>query len=211
MSPRPRVVSDTEILTGAARAIGRLGPAKLTLLDVAKEVGMSPAALVQRFGSKRKLLLSLAARGPEANRSLFEEIRLAHRSPYRRLLAMADCMAAHGSTPEEISNGLAFLQIDLIDPQFHRFALSSSEQIHEGIRSLVMEAVQARELIGCNAARLAHALQAAMNGSLLNWAIHRTGSLRAWIRRDLETLLRPYRPSSRRPRRKGTRPRPWSR
>ena len=100
--------------------------------------------------------------------------------------------SAMGSTPVEISNTLAFLQIDLTDPEFHRLALASSGSVHAGIRALVKDALAAGELTRCNADRLAHALQAAMNGSLLNWAIHRKGTLQQWIRRDLKTVLAPY-------------------
>ena len=192
MSPRPRLASDEEILAGALRAITRLGPVRLTLADVAREVGLSPAALVQRFGSKRQLLLALAGQAPEGNDALFRSLREANPSYLQALLAMADCMALMGATPEEISNTLAFLQIDLTDPEFHRLALRSSASVHAGIRALIKDAVRAGELARCNADRLAHALQAAMNGSLLNWAIHRQGTLQAWIRRDLETVLASY-------------------
>ena len=65
MSPRPRTVSDQAILAATARVIGDLGPAKLTLARVASEVGLAPATLVQRFGSKRGLLLALAESGRE--------------------------------------------------------------------------------------------------------------------------------------------------
>ena len=34
--------------------------------------------------------------------------------------------------------------------------------------------------------------EATLNGSILGWAIHREGSLAAWIRRDLRMLLDPY-------------------
>ena len=192
MSPRPRLASDAEILAAALRAMTRLGPVRLTLAAVAREAGLSPAALVQRFGSKRQLLLALAAQAPEGNDALFQNLRDANASHLQALLAMADCMAMMGATPEEISNTLAFLQIDLTDPEFHRLALRSSGSVHAGIRALVKDAVRAGELIRCNADRLAHALQAAMNGSLLNWAIHREGTLQAWIRRDLQTVLAPY-------------------
>jgi AcrR family transcriptional regulator len=192
MTPRPRLASDADILAGALRAITRVGPVRLTLADVAREVGLSAAALVQRFGSKRQLLLAVAAQGPEGNDALFQMLRDTYPSHVDALLAMADCMAMMGSTPAEISNTLAFLQIDLTDPQFHRLALGSSGAIHAGIRALVKDAIAAGELARCNADRLAHALQAAMNGSLLNWAIHRQGTVQAWIRRDLKTLLAPY-------------------
>ena len=45
--------------------MSRLGPARLTLAEVAKEAGLSPATLVQRFGSKRGLMLALWAAAVE--------------------------------------------------------------------------------------------------------------------------------------------------
>jgi AcrR family transcriptional regulator len=197
MSPRPRQVSDEEILQAALRAIVRKGPGRMTLGDVGQEVGVSAAAIVQRFGSKRRLLLAIAAQGPEANRRMFESLRASHPSPVKALLALADGMGQLGKTPVEIANSLAFLQIDLIDAEFHRHALGSSTSIHEGIRGLVQDAQSSGQLVRTDATRLAWAIQSAMNGSLLNWAIHREGELAAWIRRDLETVLRPYRASRR--------------
>jgi transcriptional regulator GlxA family with amidase domain len=55
MSPRPRQASDDDILRAVFRAMTRLGPARLTLAEVAKEAGISAAAVVQRFGSKRAM------------------------------------------------------------------------------------------------------------------------------------------------------------
>ena len=46
---RPRTVSDDAVLDATARAVGRVGPARLTLGHVAAEVGLAPATLVQRF------------------------------------------------------------------------------------------------------------------------------------------------------------------
>jgi hypothetical protein len=60
---------------------------------VAREAGISPAALMPRFGSKRGLLLAFAAQGPDGNRFLFNGLRAAHRSPVAALLGMADRIA----------------------------------------------------------------------------------------------------------------------
>ena len=60
MSPRPRATSDEDLLKAVHAVVTRLGP-NLTLADVAKEAGVSAATLVQRFGSKRGLLLAFAA------------------------------------------------------------------------------------------------------------------------------------------------------
>ncbi len=193
MSPRPRQVSDEEFLQAAFRAIARLGPSRLTLADVGQEAGVSAAAVVHRFGSKRGLLLAAAADAASGTTYIFDGLRARHRSPVRALLGLAECMALLGTTPEEIANTLAFLRLDLTEPDFHSHALEGSRAMHAGIRELVEDAVAAHELVPCPAKRLASALQATMNGSQLNWAVHREGAMTAWIRRDLETVLQPYR------------------
>src|SRR3712207_9546177 len=66
MSPRPRTVSDDDILAATGRALQRASPAQLTLADVAAEAGLPPATPLPRFGSKRGLLLALAAQAPNA-------------------------------------------------------------------------------------------------------------------------------------------------
>ena len=193
MSPRPRQVSDDDILRAAFRAIAHIGPAALTLADVANEAGISAAAIVQRFGSKRALLLATAADAAGGDAYIFPALRARYASPVAALVGLADCMELMGTTPAEIGNNLAFFRVELSDPDFHRHALSASRRMHAGIRALVKDAVKGGELTRCDADRLAYAVQATLNGSLLNWAVHREGRLADWIRRDVRTLLAPYR------------------
>ena len=193
MSPRPRLASDDEIFQAAFRAISRVGPVRLTLADVAREAGLSAAALVQRFGSKRGLLLAAVSSGSGGNDVWLADLRTRHRSPFAALMALADCMVMMGSTPEAIANTLAFLQIDLTDPDFHRHAVSASQSTRDGIRALVKDAIAAGELKPHDTARMARAINAMSGGSLIAWAILREGSAERWVRRDIETLLAPYR------------------
>jgi AcrR family transcriptional regulator len=207
VSPRPKQASDEEILRAAFRAIARLGPARLTLADVAGEAGLTAAALVQRFGSKRALLLAAAADAAGGDAYIFPELRRRHASPVAALLALADCMAAlFGPTPAALAHNLAFLQIDLADPDFHRHALAGSRGIRAGIRDLVRDAIAAGELVRCDPDRVASALHATLNGSLVTWAVHREGTLAAWVRHDLQTMLARWR-TPRRPRRRARRTR----
>jgi len=48
----------------------------------------------------------------------------------------------------------------------------------------------------CDTTRLALAVSSVAGGSLLSWAILREGSSLDWVRRDLATLLDPYRVSA---------------
>lgn len=196
MSPRPRTVDDGAILHATAMVISRVGPSTFTLSDVAKEVRLSPATLVQRFGSKRGLMLALAQVGVEGIDACFDAVRAAHPQPLDALMAAATEMTRHVDTPEEMANHLAFLQIDLSDPEFYRLMLESSTRILAGYRKLLDEAVAARELVKCDSRRLARAVGSMAGGSLIAWAVLREGTAEAFVRKDLETLLAPYRTSA---------------
>ena len=193
MSPRPRQASDDEILRAAFRAIARFGPARLTLADVAAEAGISAAALVQRFGSKRALLLATAADAAGGGDYIFPALRARYRSPVAALVGLAECMEVMGTTPAAVANNLSFLHVDLTDDEFHRHAVAASRGMRAGIRALVKDAIAAGELSRCDPGRLASTLHATLNGSLLNWAVHRDGRLADWIRRDVRTVLAAYR------------------
>src|SRR5262245_26066604 len=190
MSPRPRATSNAEILAATHRAVSRLGPVKLTLAEVAVEAGISPATLVQRFGSKRGLLLAFASQG-SSEIDTMASIRAANPSPLAALRAVADCMTGMAPSPEILANHLAFLQIDLVDPDFHQLALRHARATHADLKAMLDEAVKARELEPCDTTRLALAVSGMMSGSLLQWAIDRDGSVRERMQADLDTLLRP--------------------
>src|SRR6201988_5489051 len=97
---RRKVTPDADVLTAAFRVISRIGPVRLTLADIAKETGLAPATLLQRFGSKRGLLLAVASQGASGVREDFARIRVMHRSPLRSLDEVARCMAQMAKTPE---------------------------------------------------------------------------------------------------------------
>src|SRR5689334_12885420 len=60
MSPRRRKAEDVDVFGALVRVMLRRGPAELTLREIAAEAGVTAGALVQRFGSKRALLLAQA-------------------------------------------------------------------------------------------------------------------------------------------------------
>ena len=193
MSPRPRTRDDAAILDAASRIIVRVGPAKFTLAAVGREAGLSSATLVQRFGSKRGLMLALARAARDSVAACFAAVRAVHASPLAALIAAATEMTKYVTSPEEMANHLAFLQTDLSDPEFYAVMRENSSRIEAGYRALIDDAVAEGELRPCDTRRLARAVGAMSSGSLIGWAIHRQGTAEAWVRRDLATLLDPYR------------------
>jgi AcrR family transcriptional regulator len=193
MSPRPRETSDEEILAATARVMQRRSPTQLTLADVAKEAGVVPATLIQRFGTKRTLILTLCRSAPSGVAEQFAAARARHKSPLTALVELyADC-TSFAPTPEAMANGLAWLQNDLTDPDFHGITIAQFRAIRDQTRKLLEEAVAAGELKRCDTAQLARLIQHTNGGAMLAWAVYRQGSVASWVRRELEALLLPYR------------------
>jgi AcrR family transcriptional regulator len=193
MSPRPRTASDEDILAATYRVISRVGP-RFTLADVAKEIGLSPATLIQRFRSKKGLMLALFSSASNGTDNQWASIRENAAGPLDAVFALADCFAQMATTAEELANHLAFLQMDLTDPDMHELALAQAKAMRAELRALLDAAIAARELrADTDTARLATASQSMQSGSLMSWAVLREGQARRFLRRDLEVLIAPYR------------------
>jgi AcrR family transcriptional regulator len=199
---RKKITPDAAVVEATMRVINRMGPVRLTLADVAAEAGLSPATLLQRFGSKRGLLLAVAETSVHRADECFERARARYGSPLKALSATLDEIAQLASTPEALANNLAFLQIDLTDPDFYRVALKDAKATIAGYKALLDDAVEAGEIAKCNVARLARAVWAMAGGSLLGWAILREGSVNKFLSRDVEVLLEPLKVSKRPARRR---------
>lgn len=68
--PRPKLASDDEVVDATRRVMLRDGAERFTLSDVAREVGLSRAALIQRFENKAGLARRVARRGLDALQQL---------------------------------------------------------------------------------------------------------------------------------------------
>jgi AcrR family transcriptional regulator len=209
MSPRPRKVTDDELFAATHAAMTKLGPGELTLAAIAREAGVTAAVLVQRFGSKRDLLLTLAERFSDGAGEMMTAFAERHRSPLAALRDYAECMADMASSPAALARNFAYLQIDLTDPDFRVHLAKGSRATREGLRRLVQSAVDAGELIpDVNAARMARTIEALLGGSLLSWAFYQEGSAARWVRGDLDAVLAPHlsssRSSSKKARRRGS-------
>jgi AcrR family transcriptional regulator len=190
---RPQKVTDDDIFMAAHRAMSRLGPGELTLADIATEAGVTAGLLVQRFGSKRDLLLALAGKFSGGTGQMFAEMRKGHRSPLAALRAYSDCMAQMAATPAAFARNFAYLQIDLTDPDFRQHISKNAAASRVELQKLVREAIAAGELKpDTNARQLARTIEAVVGGSMLSWAFYQEGAADKWMRHDLDAVLKPY-------------------
>jgi AcrR family transcriptional regulator len=193
MSPRPRKVSDEEIYAAAHRAMRRLGPGELTLDEIGKEAGVTAGALVQRFGSKRQLLLSLSSQAAGGTGEMMLGLRAQASGPVAAIRAYAACMADLAESPAALARNLAYLQIDLTDSDFRKHLVKMARSTRTGLEKLVMEAIAAGELHATtDARRLARMIETTVSGSLITWATYRQGPPDKWLLQDVDAVLEPW-------------------
>ena len=127
-------------------------------------------------------------------------MRLAARStaasPLDALVETLAGLARDVETPEQMANSLSLLLIDLTDAQFYQHVRAVTETMLLESRALLDRAVAAHELIRCDTARLARAVQTTFDGALILWAIDRQGALMDRVRDELGFLLDPFRVGS---------------
>ena len=193
MSPRPRKASDDEVFEATHRAMARLGPAELTLAEIATEAGLTAGALVQRFGSKRELLLALSTRYSGGTREMFDGLRRGRRSPLAVLRAYADCLAGLATSPAALARSLSYLQVDLTDPDFRKHLVKHARASRVELEKIIDEAIAAGELArGTDSRQLARTVEAVVGGSMMAWAYYEEGKADQWMRQDLDAVLAPY-------------------
>lgn len=197
MAGRPRGIEDSVILRAAADVMGRVGPAGLTLAAVASEVGLVAGTLVQRFGSKHGLLVALAKQTVRDADARYEQVRTEQTSALAALMTLTAESMTPMATPESFANHLAFLCMDLTDPQLHEHALAVHQAQGRAIEALLIAAVSSGELrAGTDTAALTRSVQASIAGAGLTWALDRQGTLPQRLRREINTLVSPHIPSS---------------
>jgi AcrR family transcriptional regulator len=186
---RPRSVTDEAIFDAVAAVVTEVGPSGLTLAAVADRVGVSAPALTQRFGSKRNLLLAYAEAAAGGVDDLFARVRGSSPSAVAAVRAALLEFTSGITSRDAIANNLAFLYLDLTDPELGAHAMRQSRVLRRAIKRLLEEAVEAGELTDADPAQLADTVYTVYNGALVAWAIDGKGSLARWLSERLDRVF----------------------
>ena len=189
MTPRPRTVDDAAIAAAFGRVIAKQGPAKLTLAAIAREAGLAPATLVQRFGSKQNLLVQMS-KGAGDGTALVHDLEAKGKAPLDIVREFMLCYAQMAPSPQAMIHSFsAYLQIDLGDATLRKYLVATGRTNEALIAGLLDEARAAGEIGPVDTKALARVLFAVTPGSLLSWATFREGKAETWLARDLDLVL----------------------
>jgi AcrR family transcriptional regulator len=178
--PRKRTISDDALLDAALAIVHESGPDALTFAAIASRVGLAPATIVQRFGSKPALLQAALLRAWDL---LDEQTAAAARRAgdgatgvVALLARLSGQYAAH-----DFAEQLLVLREDLRDPVLRARGRA-------WIATLVTE-IDRRLPPSPGGGGVGELVVAYWQGTLTVWSFTRDGAVVAMVRRSLTSLL----------------------
>jgi AcrR family transcriptional regulator len=179
---RYRKISDEDVVESVATLLARDGPAALTFAAASKATGLSPATLVQRYGSRDALLqaallwmwdqLDLETAAADATQPLDAEGAIA-------LLVRLSSGFGAGDDPGQ---GLLLLREDYRDPVLRSRGAAWQRALSAALGRRLSDDPTGQE-------RLGRLLAAQWQGAVIWWGFSRDGSLRGYLRRELRDWL----------------------
>ncbi len=128
--PRPKLKSDDEVLEAATVVLKRCGPIEFTLSGVAKEVGLSRAALIQRFTNRDTLLVRMMERGVEQVRHYLNAIPIG--AGPQGLWEFLQVLVRSMNTRNDFSVNYLISWYELQVPELRTLAIQRNRAVVEG-------------------------------------------------------------------------------
>lgn len=178
--PRPKLISDDQVLEAAHRVMLRLGPERFTLSDVAVEVGLSRAALIQRFTDKRTLHLTTMERATQEVRDYFAAAPGDRGIP--ALWAMLEHLIGGLGAGDDFGGYLLLAAGDLNDPELNALARERNLLVREAIHERLPETPERAES--------AVLIQATIQGASMIWLVERPGRLDEYVAGQTRNVIR---------------------
>ncbi len=177
--PRPKLHSDEAILDAALAVLLRRGPAEFTLNDVAVELGMSRAALIQRFKNKDTLYRRAMERSGEQRRDYLAgmPVEVGARGLWRFLVEIISGMGSG----EGLDSYLLLAWKDLSDDALRRMAHERNLMVRQAIAARLPEMPSRDEV--------AAVLQDVIAGATMQWMVERKPSLTRYVLERVRRVL----------------------
>lgn len=186
-----KTIDDQSVLEKALSVISRHGPDSFTLADVGKAVGLAPATLLQRFGSKQQLL-TLTAK--QANIKLKDDLEKLRRKklPWdQELIHLLSAMPKGFGSRQNIANSLGVLKLDMVDPELHPIARRLFKTLRQRIKELLLEGQAYRQLdASLDVEVITWELDALRHGLVIQWTLSGKGTLQKWMQKGFQNYFK---------------------
>ena len=180
--PRPKTLSDEDVLAAAHRLIHERGPEALTFESLGRACGLSPATLVQRFGTKegmkRRALLHAWDRLDERTVELAARMPKTPAGAVELLVSLSE---GYGGI-ETYAQGLLVLREDLRDPALRARGAAWKAELSAALDARFAGMPHAPKGIGL-------LIAAQWQGSLLWWSFDPQGPVEEHVEAALKRFV----------------------
>jgi AcrR family transcriptional regulator len=186
--PRPKTVSDADVLDAAHRLIHQRGPSSLTFAQLAAATGLSSATLVQRFHTKTALIQrALLYAWDRLDDKTARLVAAAPRTADGAIQILVALSSDYGGI-ESYAQGLLVLREDLRDPLLRRRGAAWSLALSRALDQCFAAVPRAPRDVGS-------LIATQWQGALVWWSFDPrqsvNGFVEASLRRFVAALTRP--------------------
>lgn len=180
--PRPKTLSDEDVLKAAHRLIHERGPEALTFAKLARVCGLSSSTLVQRFKSKAGLMQSTLMHAWD--RLDEKTVRLAARVPKTAdgAVALLVALSKDYGGIKSYADGLLILREDLRDPALRARGAKWKALLADALDDCFTQVPQAPPGIGL-------LIASQWQGALLWWSFDPQGELESFVEDSLNRFI----------------------
>lgn len=171
--PRPKTVDDNTVLDAALKIMLRPQREAFTLSDVATELGLSRAALIQRFQNRDGLQLRVAERGLQMLEEYLQEAP-SHQGVDDVWTFLRTLVNSMGSD-DRLPSLLMMLRDDMVDKELNTIAKARNRLIRNAISERLPDASEGQNDM------LASLIQATMQGAALQAGVDSPSELKRHI------------------------------
>lgn len=178
--PRPKLQSDEAIVDAASAILLERGLGDFTLSHVAERVGLSRAAIIQRFGSKDELLRQIARREVVLTRAYMESFNMVIGWAGLRdfLRTIVDSMGPG----EDFTVRAQLAWAESVDPELRALAGQRYRMVQDAIAQRLPEEVKDRDNVAAH-------LHAVIAGATMQWLAEDHPDLADYVNKRVETAL----------------------
>lgn len=181
--PRPKILSDRDVLEAALRIIHGQGPDALTFASLGAACGLSSATLVQRFGGKAALKRAALLHAWDALDARTAGLAASlPRTPEGAVSLLVELSRSYGGI-EAYAEGLLVLREDLRDPALRARGAAWKAALYRAIEDCFRETPAAPRDISL-------LMASQWQGSLLWWGFDPQGPVEAFVEDSLRRVLR---------------------
>lgn len=185
---KKKLIHDDLILEKALLVISEYGPERFTLAQVAEVVGLAPATLVQRFGSKNNLLILAAKHANVKLQQDLQELKRKNLNWDQELVHLLSTVPEGFGSRQQIANSLGVLKLDMVDPELHPIARLLFKTLRQRIHELLEEGRHSLQVEDVNG--IAWEIDALRHGLVIQWTLSGEGMLEKWLKNGFEKYLK---------------------